>query len=133
MCAKGLYAGGNQSCSLCRAPIPVGFFQRPNLLQRSRSDLAGATAGVNNWQWFYEARSGGWWKFEERTNREIEEAFNRDELEFDTLICGSLYTIDLVNLCQYKKDDQMRTRKIKRDAVIAQCKGVAGLVLKPGQ
>ena len=133
MCAKGLYAGGNQSCSLCRAPIPTGFSQRPELLQRTRSDLASSTVGVNNWQWFYESRSGGWWKFETRLNDEIEEAFQKQATDFDTLIVGSLYTIDLVNLCQYKKDVPTQKRRIKRDAVLAQCKGVAGLVLKAGQ
>ena len=56
-CAKGL-AGENHEdgpgrCSICRAPIPPGFFRRPELLQRTRADLVSA-GDNNNWQWFYQ-------------------------------------------------------------------------------
>ena len=102
-CAKGLAMenpeDGPGCCSLCRAPIPPGFFReaiqyifrimkslkispkkssqrirdeckqiksrskylsnglsisRPELLQRTRSDLASSAADNNNWQWFYQ-------------------------------------------------------------------------------
>ena len=96
---------GPGRCSLCRAPIPPGFFSRPELLQRSPSDLAAAATsadggGLDKPQWFYQARGGGWWKFEERHNEEIETAFAANEPGLDTLICGKIYTIDLVNLVQ---------------------------------
>ena len=136
-CAKGLTNTDSpltpSCCSLCRAPIPPGFFSRPTLLQRTRSDLASASAlegGLDSWQWFYQARSGGWWKFERRHSEDIEEAFLTGTRSFDTLICGKLYTIDLVNLVQFAKDNPMRRRTIKRDAAMAQSVGVAGLVLK---
>lgn len=38
------------------------------LVARHRSDLEGATKGVNQRQWFYQGKDG-WWKFEERLNR----------------------------------------------------------------
>merc|ERR1719322_668853 len=44
-CAKGLSNTDDPlnpgCCSLCRAPIPPGFFSRPQLLQRTHSDLEG--------------------------------------------------------------------------------------------
>jgi E3 ubiquitin-protein ligase RNF146 len=128
-----MYAGGNQACSLCRAPIPQGFFERPELLQRTRSDLASSMVGVNNWQWFYQSRGGGWWKFEERNNQDIEDAFHAGQEQMDTLICGNMYTVDFVSLCQFNRDDATRKRRIKRDSVLAQSVGVAGMVLKLGE
>ena len=60
-CAKGLAntddpcSPGSGCCSLCRAPIPPGFFSRPQLLQRTLSDLASTSeSGLNSWQWFYQ-------------------------------------------------------------------------------
>ena len=65
-CAKGLARenpeDGPGCCSLCRAPIPPGFFSRPELLQRSRSDFEASSAAAadnNNWQWFYQVGNSG--------------------------------------------------------------------------
>ena len=73
---------------------------RPELLQRTRSDLASSAADNNNWQWFYQARGGGWWKFEGRHNEDIEAAFTTGTPSIDILICGKIYTIDLANRVQ---------------------------------
>ncbi len=128
LCAKGLVQGGTGQCSLCRATISNGYLEQSKLISRTRSDLESATEGVRGWQWFYEGRGGGWWKFEVRLNQEIEEAFSAQEAKLETLICGNLYVVDFQEMTQYRKDIPMRKRKIKRDVVFAQCKGVAGLV-----
>ena len=95
-----------------------------------RSDLESSTEGGDQRQWFYEGRNG-WWKFERRNSEEIEEAFRRGDGIFETLICGHIYVIDFGAMVQYRKDfGQGRKRKIKSDVVFAQCKGVAGLMLK---
>ncbi len=80
-------------------------------------------------QWFYEGRDG-WWKFEVRHNRELEEAFHGGLNMYETLICGHVYTIDFSRMIQFRKDFPSKQRKIKRDVVLAECKGVAGMVLK---
>jgi E3 ubiquitin-protein ligase RNF146 len=86
---------------------------------------------VNNNQWFYEGHNG-WWKFEARNNEELENAFQRDGTTniVEILICGRIYIMNLTNMEQYRKDGSGKKRRLKRDAVFAQCKGVAGLVLK---
>jgi len=119
-----------------RAAIPAGFLDQPHLLQRSRSDLESATLGVqdvqgqrNQYQWFYQGKNG-WWKFEARCSQELEDCQNEGVQRHETMICGNLYVIDFVSMVQYRKDQPQRKRAIKRDVVLAQCKGVAGLVVK---
>lgn len=71
---------------------------------------------------------GGWWKFEERLCQYIEEARALGVERLETLICGTLYVIDLQRLVQFNKENPTRRRKIKRELtsqVIA--KGVAGI------
>ena len=116
-------------CSLCRKKIKKDYLNKQSLIKRSRSDLASGTTGVNQWQWFYEGRQG-WWKFEHRNNEDIEGGHAAGQTSVELLICGHLYVIDLQNMVQYRKDSPAKKRKIKRDAVFAQCKGVAGLVPK---
>ena len=130
LCAKGLVeSDGNAQCSLCRKKIKKDFLAKKSVVRRSRSDLASGTTGVNQWQWFYEGNQG-WWKFEHRCNEDIEAAHGAGRTSLDLLICGHVYVIDLQGMAQYRKDMPSRKRKIKRDAVLAQCKGVAGLVPK---
>lgn len=129
LCAKGLNASDTPNCSLCRAPIPRGYLKQADQIRRSRSDFEGCLSGVNNWQWFYEGRNG-WWKFEQRHNEDIEASYMENADRFESLICGHLYVIDFKDMVQYRKDQLGRRRKIKRDVVLAQCKGVAGLVVK---
>jgi len=137
-CAKGLTRenpeDGPGCCSLCRAPIPPGFFgfRLPWLLQRTRDDLA-SSADNNNWHWFYQARGGGWWKFEARHSEDIEAAFVAGAASTDLLICGKVYTIDLANRVQFVKGDPLRRRFIKRDRATAQSVGVAGVFFEHGE
>ncbi|XP_059093034.1 E3 ubiquitin-protein ligase rnf146-like isoform X2 [Tigriopus californicus] len=129
LCAKGLYESDTPICSLCRAPIPRGYLKQADQIRRSRSDFEGCVSGVNSWQWFYEGRNG-WWKFEQRHNQEIEASFGNQDEQLEALICGHLYIVDFKNMVQYRKDHMGRRRKIKRDVVLARCKGVAGLVVR---
>lgn len=45
----------------------------------------------------------------------------------DILIAGSIYIIDFEGMVQYQRNANSRKRKIKRDTVSAQKKGVAGM------
>eukprot|EP00095_Tigriopus_kingsejongensis_P008297 snap_masked-scaffold948_size77650-processed-gene-0.6 protein:Tk08297 transcript:snap_masked-scaffold948_size77650-processed-gene-0.6-mRNA-1 annotation:"e3 ubiquitin-protein ligase rnf146" len=129
LCAKGLAQSNTPLCSLCRQPIPRGYLKRPDLVQRTHSDLRGEETADQPWQWFYEGRNG-WWKFERRNSEEIEACFQDQQSRSELLICGHLYVIDFQAMMQYRKDTGGRRRQIKRDVVLAQCKGVAGLVVK---
>lgn len=76
------------------------------------------------------ARSlGGWWKYDIRTNREIETAFSAQQCELDVTLCGQVYVIDLITNVQYCKDWPQRKRDIKRDSHDSNdfVKGVAGI------
>lgn len=71
---------------------------------------------------------GGWWKFEERLCKDLEEVKSLGMDKLETLICGTLYVIDLNALVQYNKDNPTRRRRIKRDLVTnVVVKGVAGI------
>ncbi|ENN75063.1 hypothetical protein HUJ04_001217 [Dendroctonus ponderosae] len=125
LCVKG-FANQNKRCAMCRQEIPVDFIEQPRLLQTPQpQDLAEAFDG--GYQWFYEGRNG-WWKYDERSTEEIEEAFKLQLPRFDLIICGHLYVIDFQNLYQYPKGHPSRKRSIRRDTnrnlVV---KGVAGL------
>lgn len=71
--------------------------------------------------------TGGWWKYDKRTNAELEEYFKSKSTRAEVLICANVYVIDFVQLVQYKKDEQWRKRRIKREIRTNMYKGVAGI------
>lgn len=70
----------------------------------------------------------GWWRYDDRTSEDIEQAFEMKLNQFQILICGELYVIDLDAKVQYPKRDPCRKRSIKRDVRETPCKGVAGII-----
>lgn len=139
LCVKGA-SWHSKRCALCRQEVPEDFLERPVLL--SVEELKAAAAGVTrsggsgdggsrgDYAWYYEGRNG-WWQYDERTSRELEEAFAKGRKSTEMLIAGFLYVADLENLVQYRRNEHGRRRKIKRDAVDIPKKGVAGLRLDP--
>ncbi|XP_023285711.1 E3 ubiquitin-protein ligase rnf146-like [Seriola lalandi dorsalis] len=138
LCVKGA-SWHSKRCALCRQEVPEDFLERPVLL--SLEELKAAAAGVNrsggtgggsrgDYAWYYEGHNG-WWQYDERTSRELEEAFAKGRKSTEMLIAGFLYVADLENLVQYRRNEHGRRRKIKRDAVDIPKKGVAGLRLDP--
>ncbi|XP_070781892.1 E3 ubiquitin-protein ligase rnf146-like [Enoplosus armatus] len=138
LCVKGA-SWHSKRCALCRQEIPEDFLERPVLL--SPEELKAAAAGVNQSvgtgggsrgdnAWYYEGRNG-WWQYDERTSRELEEAFAKGRKSTEMLIAGFLYVADLENMVQYRRNEHGRRRKIKRDVVDIPKKGVAGLRLDP--
>lgn len=87
-------------------------------------------ADGRDFAWYYEGRNG-WWQYDERTSRELEEALSGGRKSTEMLIAGFLYTADLENMVQYRQNEHGRRRKIKRDMVDIPKKGVAGLRLEP--
>lgn len=71
---------------------------------------------------------GGWWQFEERTASELESAVISGLAQFDTLICGSIYTLDLSKMIQFKKDRPWQARKLLRELPSkVERRGIAGI------
>lgn len=138
LCVKGA-SWHSKRCALCRQEIPEDFLERPVLLspEELKAAAAGLTRGTGtcggsrgDFAWYYEGRNG-WWQYDERTSRELEEAFAKGSRSTEMLIAGFLYVADLENMVQYRRNEHGRRRKIKRDVVDIPKKGVAGLRLEP--
>lgn len=126
LCLKGVTARNNR-CALCREAIPIGFLDQSVML---KTDEIKRTLTESN-IWFYEAKNGGWWVYERRVAEEIEKAFRDQKAQVHVQISGFLYTVDLVNMFQYREDKPDRKRHIKRGGVNEDCiKGVAGICIE---
>ncbi|KAI4471790.1 hypothetical protein MML48_1g14265 [Holotrichia oblita] len=125
LCIKGI-ANQSKKCAMCRQEIPRDFIEHPNLL-RMESIPETSSNYDGTYQWFYEGRNG-WWRYDDRTSEDIEQAFEMKLNQFQILICGELYIIDLDAKVQYPKRDPCRKRSIKRDIRETPCKGVAGII-----
>uniref|UniRef100_A0A8D0GRT8 E3 ubiquitin-protein ligase n=1 Tax=Sphenodon punctatus TaxID=8508 RepID=A0A8D0GRT8_SPHPU len=125
LCVKGASWLGKR-CALCRQEIPEDFLDKPTLL--SPEELKAASRGNGEYAWYYEGRNG-WWQYDERTSRELEDAFSKGKKSTEMLIAGFLYVADLENMVQYRRNEHGRRRKIKRDILDIPKKGVAGLRL----
>lgn len=99
---------------------------KPTLL--SPDELKSASRGNGEYAWYYEGRNG-WWQYDERTTRELEDAFTKGKKNTEMLIAGFLYVADFENMVQYRRNEHGRRRKIKRDIIDIPKKGVAGLRL----
>ena len=80
----------------------------------------------HSYKWFYEGRNG-WWQYEDRASEQIEDAFSEGKQTIEIPIAGFGYIIDIENMVQYRKNYPTRRRRIKRDKLQADKKGVAGL------
>lgn len=136
LCVKGA-SWHSKRCALCRQEVPEDFLERPVLLspEELKAAAAGLSRGVEgsaqkDYAWYYEGRNG-WWQYDERTSRELEDAFSKGKKSTEMLIAGFLYVADLENMVQYRRNEHGRRRKIKRDVVDIPKKGVAGLRLDP--
>ncbi|XP_053314519.1 E3 ubiquitin-protein ligase RNF146 [Spea bombifrons] len=125
LCVKGASWLGRR-CALCRQEIPEDFMDKPTLL--SPEELKSASRGNGEYAWYYEGRNG-WWQYDERTSRDLEDAFTKGKKNTEMLIAGFLYVADFENMVQYRRNEHGRRRKIKRDIVDIPKKGVAGLRL----
>lgn len=65
----------------------------------------------------------GWWKYDERSNIELETAFNNSGGKCKLLLAGALYCIDFENMTQVKCNDRTRRRRVRRDTPLFPAKG----------
>ncbi|VDP97158.1 unnamed protein product, partial [Trichobilharzia regenti] len=98
--------------------------------QQSTVDEGNASSSnqyqCSDYAWFYEGFQG-WWQYDERTCYELENAFNKQLPSHELTIAGYIYVIDLKNMTQIRKDRSGRLRRIKRDLLSCEKKGVAGI------
>nr|AAP06153.1 similar to GenBank Accession Number AY070592 RE69393p in Drosophila melanogaster [Schistosoma japonicum] len=151
LCIKGC-AFHRRKCPMCRSRFSSRFFDDPKLVnvwdtrqndqqkenqivdlcQRLSTLPQSVTASdsdkSSNYAWFYEGFRG-WWQYDERTCNELENAFNKQLPSHEMTIAGYIYIVDLENMTQIRKDRSGRLRRIKRDLVNCEKKGVAGIKL----
>ncbi|KAF7234047.1 hypothetical protein EG68_07117 [Paragonimus skrjabini miyazakii] len=156
LCIKGC-AFHRRRCPMCRSRFSVRFFEDPKLIvvpgalvpadqpsppssfpletHDSDSNPASSTTVstddpsiASGYSWFYEGYAG-WWQYDERTSEELEEAFLKQLPSCDISVAGFVYTVDFRNMSQKRKDNSGRKRRIKRDVVSCEKKGVAGIKL----
>lgn len=128
LCIKGVAVRSNH-CALCRHRIPPGFLSKPSLVNKDEIKVKLDRNG-DSYEWYYEAKSGGWWLYEERPSSEIERAFREGKKNLRLQISGFSYVIDFEGYMQFREDYPSRRRKIKRDRVsVGVTKGVAGIPL----
>lgn len=110
--------------------MPDDFLERPTLLspEELKASAGGRGGAASDHAWYYEGRNG-WWQYDERTSRELEDAFSKGKKTAEMLIAGFLYVADLENMVQYRRNEHGRRRKMKRDVLDIPKKGVAGLRL----
>jgi E3 ubiquitin-protein ligase RNF146 len=113
---------------MCRQPFSIDQLEQQNIDICQESD-------EKIFKWFYEGKTSGYWAFDERSNLELENAYNdRNTTEKIVIsIAGFAYCIDFTRLIQYPVKHPERIRKIKRseehrlNSGEFKIKGVAGL------
>jgi hypothetical protein len=112
---------------MCRQPFSIGELEQQNIEISVESDKKA-------FKWFYEGKTRGYWAFDERSNLELENAYNKNGTEKIVIsIAGFAYCIDFSNLIQYPIKHPDRIRRIKRseehrlDNSEFKVKGIAGL------
>ena len=136
LCIKGVYARRG-TCALCRQHIPASYIEKPSLQDNLHSDTPITTTTTTSMptsvtgqqRWLYEARSGGWWQYEERVMVEIEQAYKNKQSSVKVSISGFSYEVDFERMVQYRVDRPERYRRVKREEFGERdiVKGVAGI------
>ncbi|UMM15404.1 hypothetical protein L5515_002819 [Caenorhabditis briggsae] len=86
--------------------------------------------------WLYHGRNRGWWRFDPRVEKDIEEAYNHRMPITEVTICGQAYVIDIAKMTQYPKNNKGAARDVKRvdsnEFDTLDVKGLAGVFAASG-
>ena len=133
LCVKGV-AARSGSCALCRQRIPIGYLEKPTVLNTESLRLKIHPTTSEKYHWFYEGKNGGWWMYEDRTSEEIERGYRESNKTVMVQISGFSYIVDYESMVQFRENHPNRKRKIKRDVVSSDgVKGVAGIYIGGSQ
>lgn len=69
----------------------------------------------------------GWWQYDERTSKDIEDAYKQGKPFCEVSIAGKIYIIDFDEMEQKQKQEILRSRRIKRDFSNIPKKGISGI------
>ena len=142
LCVKGVTIQ-SQRCPMCRREIPTSFLEHPTLVTTESHNASepeddndddeeeqelGAGIDHSEYKWYYQGRNG-WWEYDARTAQEIEHHHKKGDKHCELLIAGFLYSIDLENMLQCRRNEPHRKRQIKRDLPtnVTDKKGIAGI------
>ncbi|XP_046968972.1 E3 ubiquitin-protein ligase rnf146 [Vanessa cardui] len=125
LCVKGI-AIQSKKCAMCRMEIPHDYFDHPDLIEKLDHDEITSEGDTEKYQWYYEGRNG-WWKYDERSNMDLENTYNSGETECLLLLAGTIYCVDFHNMIQIRRSDPTKRRKVKRDIPTLPSKGIAGI------
>jgi E3 ubiquitin-protein ligase RNF146 len=124
LCIKGVYAR-QRVCPMCRHPIPIDSISHPP----SEGD-SGTMDDSPCWK--YQARSEGWWLYEERISTELEKSYQEGLKEIHVQISGFTYIVNFETMTQYRQEKPDRVRIIKRETKNeGLVRGVAGIPMAP--
>uniref|UniRef100_F1LCK5 E3 ubiquitin-protein ligase n=1 Tax=Ascaris suum TaxID=6253 RepID=F1LCK5_ASCSU len=160
LCIKGV-ARRHGVCPLCRKPIFAGIFRDPILTTEDNSAAEPSCSQAvldksslkdcsieekeeskeevpqsdekSAARWFYQARHGGWWRYEQRQEHDIEKAFLKGDRQIELLIAGYTYCINFSDRCQYRKDLgrsphwERAVKRVEGDELDGEIRGIAGL------
>ena len=115
-------------CAICRQSIADEDILRPSLLTNLTADRNDNVATTTTSKWFYEG-SNGWWQYDDRTNAELENAYQSKEKTHKIMVAGNLYNCDFEQMLQIRSHNPSIFRRIKRDSATADKKGIAGIKL----
>ncbi|XP_073947192.1 E3 ubiquitin-protein ligase RNF146-A-like isoform X1 [Choristoneura fumiferana] len=124
LCVKGF-----PTCAFCRAEIKPEFLDHPVLIQQMSDDTK---ENEPDFQWYYRGERG-WWRYDERSNFELETAFNLRVSEFSLRLAGADYIVNFQTMVQMRKGDRTKRRKVRRAAPTLPAKGIAGIKNKECQ
>ncbi|GBP80224.1 E3 ubiquitin-protein ligase RNF146 [Eumeta japonica] len=116
----------NKKCAMCRTVIPADFLDKPVLLENLSNIGIPEEDTSESYQWYYEGRNG-WWKYDERSNSELETAWSSSATDCVLLLAGALYRIDFQTMIQTRRNDHTRRRRVRRDTPTLPAKGIAGI------
>ncbi|CAK1586177.1 unnamed protein product [Parnassius mnemosyne] len=125
LCVKGI-AIQSKKCAMCRTEIPHDYLNNPVLLDNIPCEKNSTDCRTHDYQWYYEGRNG-WWKYDERSNCDLEAAFIRGDKQCKLLLAGALYHVDFEKNLQVRQNDQTRRRRVRRDTPTLPSKGIAGI------
>nr|XP_026499199.1 E3 ubiquitin-protein ligase rnf146 [Vanessa tameamea] len=125
LCVKGI-AIQSKKCAMCRMEIPHDYFEHPDLIEKLAHDEITSEGDTEKYQWYYEGRNG-WWKYDERSNMDLENTYSSGETECLLLLAGTIYCVDFHNMIQIRRSDPTKRRKVKRDIPTLPSKGIAGI------